>query len=809
MEHRLITGGYEYLPFARSCITKLKKLGLPYASQSFEIGGASIKVRIEPGHEYIRIEGGGVNLLMDSGVIDLKMPYMTPYEPGVLHRTDNNAAYDNGFTKYSIRKNKFTGVEEVWKLNPSKYSSGQMSGDVAYSSTFKGAVPPDALEARSFAVAREQVASEQPDSATPWTPVLIDDLLKKKKLTAEICPASTFTGKCRLYIQAMYGQHLYDYTRIKNGAPEALYVPEVVDPKNSGASPHLLVDSYVAPNDTKEDGSLNYYPQVTVSTNSGVYLDKKTGKHWLVNFNGDGKSMIFTPLIGKSESLRKFLKTDPPKTSAEPLTDIDREHLEAYVLATCLPDSKNRITVAVENLPHSYSLGYGWHWNWTGDKADIVNIGAKVKNEGVSWTNTTVGEYYVQTSAHYRLTIKPTTSEDPDTKKMVTTWEAALTTVTPTIEWNVYRSFWTILEPNWLEGGFVKTTLPFEAVRGMIVDAVAPIYAFYKRDTLHLATLNIITSYPSADEVTYSNEALRFSSAADVALIDVWSYGTNSEFVEKIGGASNNVDGGRIVSVTFSCGSYTAPATVYNRSKSGWRTDASEKVITGWRDNGTVTVSGGLLGYVAPPEVPIAPTIAASGTMVGMSYNITTSSVAQYESCSLRCVVPRGDSEAMFVRAQQVLLRTVTPDSEIDMSSIGFATWSRQFDVELVLANPPCTYGYTYTDPGASDDDLVFRNAMTYTHPGTTSVDTEIGAATDTSEVTASDRNLIAGGKSTEVLFDEMAEAQDDTVEVITAYTFKALSGTSVVTPTILAPGRAAPIGVQAEPPSAALVGWI
>jgi len=59
MEHRLITGGFEYLPFARSCITKLKRLGLPYADQSFEIDGVSIKVRIEPGHEYIRIEGGG------------------------------------------------------------------------------------------------------------------------------------------------------------------------------------------------------------------------------------------------------------------------------------------------------------------------------------------------------------------------------------------------------------------------------------------------------------------------------------------------------------------------------------------------------------------------------------------------------------------------------------------------------------------------------------------------------------------------------------------------------------------------------
>ncbi len=60
MEHRLITGeSAQWLPFARSCVAKLKRLGLPYASQSFEIDGASIKVRIEPGHEYIRIEGEG------------------------------------------------------------------------------------------------------------------------------------------------------------------------------------------------------------------------------------------------------------------------------------------------------------------------------------------------------------------------------------------------------------------------------------------------------------------------------------------------------------------------------------------------------------------------------------------------------------------------------------------------------------------------------------------------------------------------------------------------------------------------------
>ncbi len=58
MEHRLITGGEYLYPLARSLVAKLKKLGLPYASQKFEVDGVSIQVRIEPGHEYIRIEGG-------------------------------------------------------------------------------------------------------------------------------------------------------------------------------------------------------------------------------------------------------------------------------------------------------------------------------------------------------------------------------------------------------------------------------------------------------------------------------------------------------------------------------------------------------------------------------------------------------------------------------------------------------------------------------------------------------------------------------------------------------------------------------
>ena len=59
MEHKVITGGEQWLPFARSRIKALQATGLAYASQKFEVEGALINVRIEPGHEYIRIEGGG------------------------------------------------------------------------------------------------------------------------------------------------------------------------------------------------------------------------------------------------------------------------------------------------------------------------------------------------------------------------------------------------------------------------------------------------------------------------------------------------------------------------------------------------------------------------------------------------------------------------------------------------------------------------------------------------------------------------------------------------------------------------------
>jgi hypothetical protein len=59
MEHKLIQGGEQYLPFARSRIKALRAAGLDYASQQFEIDGCSVSIRIAKEHAYIRLGGGG------------------------------------------------------------------------------------------------------------------------------------------------------------------------------------------------------------------------------------------------------------------------------------------------------------------------------------------------------------------------------------------------------------------------------------------------------------------------------------------------------------------------------------------------------------------------------------------------------------------------------------------------------------------------------------------------------------------------------------------------------------------------------
>jgi hypothetical protein len=66
MEHKLILGGEQYLPFARSRIKALRAGGMKFASQQFVMPDAEVRVRVVGNQDYIRLTGAGYEIL--SGV---------------------------------------------------------------------------------------------------------------------------------------------------------------------------------------------------------------------------------------------------------------------------------------------------------------------------------------------------------------------------------------------------------------------------------------------------------------------------------------------------------------------------------------------------------------------------------------------------------------------------------------------------------------------------------------------------------------------------------------------------------------------
>lgn len=75
MEHKSISGGEQWLPFARSRIKALRATGLTHAGQRYDIAGDLVEVRVAGEHEYIRISGSeGVRyefLCADAGYTEI------------------------------------------------------------------------------------------------------------------------------------------------------------------------------------------------------------------------------------------------------------------------------------------------------------------------------------------------------------------------------------------------------------------------------------------------------------------------------------------------------------------------------------------------------------------------------------------------------------------------------------------------------------------------------------------------------------------------------------------------------------------
>jgi hypothetical protein len=824
MLHNLIDSAenWRYQPFAKNCINKLKRLGMAYADQSYEIDGVSIKVRIEPGHEYIRIEGGGVDLKMDSGVIDLGV--FNPidpakYLPGRNYKSELVTAYDSAFTTKSTKKD---GVYVAAGSNPGDMptltyttpyftkpadvspegkktitSVGQASGEIKVGTTVAGFVRFDGVT-KAFEPKRIMNSATPPARA----PDPADSTLVAKKTTAGLCPPSMFTGRARLYAQAMLGQHLYQKDEVSNepptvvlslGRPPALRPSQRKD-KNSDRAKAFADNNSARIKALQKAGIL--YPvdefDVVINVSSGVYLDPETGKHWLLNI-GTGEMKVYE-LVGTpgAESMRKWLT---PKYASK-LNDADRTHLETYILAYSRPLIETRQVVPLGVSVSPYSMGYGWHWNWSGTTACIVI------NAGYSQGGSNVG----MESTRYQLVVTRTTTDG------LTSFAASASIAEGPTRWSVYRRSWCITHPDWVNRNMSPDALPtYWSEKTTFRDSEFTVasgffYAFYKKDELQVC--RVVTALaggtPAYDTTSSPDywQPLGGYQRGTHGMMDGFYEHTNAVAEYK--------------TCAFSVGSVSVGTARYGHFESGYEESISDKFDLGYGAWGFSNsyLDANQLTYGHPDDQGVWACAVLAGFASYMNQHNTRMTYTQngfnkewYESIAV--AVPHYDAEAVYSRFYSRLDDRKISRSNQYWAQSGFAVSS------CVTQTPPYSINsdqtLTYLDRYPSS---AIYTKFTSSYPGwwtTTWKDPDTTPdETETTEVVVEKlhhRSGVAdatmGGLGWEL--GDIFSTDPDLNEYIMAE-YPARSSADFAKPVVL--GLVGPIGTTKTDGNLALVGW-
>ena len=466
MEHKLIQGGELWLPFARSRIKALRATGLPYAAQSFTMGdGSLVRVRIEPGIEYISIDGGdGGVIYMDSGVADLRSTNsanLLRFSPGIFYDSQNTKSYKAQFATVT--------PDGEFRLNKSSGKSGQMAGDLH---GLTGYVQVDPQPPRSYA----PLVTKNDDGTT--TTSTTDESLAGKKISVGTFPASCFTGRMRKYVQAMYSEPLYDPQATGEDASKAYGGVSSID----GTVPRLLITyAKETPKPSREALEVNVSTGIVKTTD---------GAHWLVNVASDKLYILPLKASSAASRLRRYI-TDKSNT----LSDSDKDKLESYILASSRPVASKIVVVPLGGAYPSFSMGYGWHWNWSGNTAVIV------AHEDYSPGTVTSGggpDTNVE-STMFSMSLTPR-YEDGGVKG----WDVGIESKEGSVRWGLSRRTGGIAYPSiWNNSlGVAPVAGKLNALDAGLLNADAPLYAYFAKD--ELVVCRIKTQYGAAGSKTYS-----------------------------------------------------------------------------------------------------------------------------------------------------------------------------------------------------------------------------------------------------------------------------------------------------------------
>lgn len=762
MEHKLITGGEHWLPFARSRLKALRATGLHSASQQFVMSdGVEVKVRCVGEQDYIRISGGALPISMDAGLIDLKG--VTPghplrYTSGTRQDTASTQSYNAPFTVAATG-----GKWAAWRSNPAQVPRHQIAGTVVVPQ-FAGHLKAGAL-APSFSAKRKAVdpATEPPT----WTDDPEDAALLAKKRMAKTCPASMFTGRMRLYVQAMYGRPLYEYGSDAGVEPST---PGVQGPSLApGAMPALTLPAY------KHKGDDTVYPPLTVDTSTGVFYS--ASKHWLVQITAGALNVY--PLLSsdRGEALRKYLNAAklPDK---QPMDPADKDKLEAFILAYCLPDIKNVVSVDCPGAGAAYSMGYGWHWNWSGTAADVVT----------STTFDQGGGKAAMESTHRRVSVTLNAGQ----------FSASHQVIDNKKRWAVNRVFWCIAEPQW---GEVLSTLKSTPKNSTLFDCEATFYAFYVRDDLRLCRIKVEAVAATPDTRTLS---VGFASTTYGVVPSEFTAGMLDGYCDDAAATGPHHKATISIGTTVVSGLVIGKTTNYTR----WDVYGKREVVppTRFGANDLFLAAGNFAEMVYGYDVPYGAGY-QTDIVWGPGYtNVTPAPTVEFtrstnngvrsESSTLTAVVPFHDAEAIFCDTA-----AFTTDSKTD----------RQIDVKQSQA---FVYARLWIPDGGAEQ--VYRKFLVGGTAGSL-VSSSTPPALVTETVVHSQKLHCRAAAPVDATMGELGSFHD--AEDYAQVTYSVLSGASAPAlgdplpepPVVISPSNAVPqVGVVGDLPLfPALVGWI
>ena len=441
-----------------------------------------------------------------------------------------------------------------------------------------------------------------------------------KKKAMSIWPASIFSGKMRLFMQALYG------------AKEP-------NPDNPGDYFPFVLDNMDEPTVLSLRSGLDGGGMLMVRSYSMGIFTAPDDTYWLLDINEGPRNVLVNKInTSKATSLVKQLKD---------MGADERAKAEAYIFANSkveIPKSENTV-YATGTFPEviGSAMAYGWKWNTDGSKASIVvheQLGETIPE--TRWHARTVHLTFSYTAAQgdtpARISVSGVVEDSND---WIDGWGATNLFVPESP--NKYSPL--LLHSLRAGSGLIPPIIPF---------ADTPIYGYYVNDAW---TPVILSNNGVASTVTNS-------SASGV----VYPYGAGPPEHSEQPWVGAAVDGWRPHSYTFltksiSPGfkisfdgfSYEAGNNVLNGKKisQSWTPtdDNTPSSVSYWDGNGLGTDGGGgfpsstdftTIQGSAPPLLLYAR--ALWGEMVTVSVATTGD-----EAKTFAAVIPGGDAEAFYI----------------------------------------------------------------------------------------------------------------------------------------------------------------